>query len=281
MWILKPTNGSSGQGIRVVRQGEVMDAVRDVMMGLRGDGDGEEEQEDTHVVQRYIENPALIQGRKFDLRAYGLLVRRPDGAWQSYICQEGYVRISRQSYSVDALDDKGAHITNHVVLRDEYFKRESPLLDKRLLSSVLSMWEVDVWGQLKASTGWVQSLMREELESRMDLNLGDVTFYQLLGLDFLVDENGTVHLLEVNSNPNMTDDSPVAVTAKAQAVAGALDIAVGPGTGCKAVLACLSGTEEGSRTNLFDPEGGFFGTPEKMGDAGRCYQPVFGAATES
>ena len=55
IWILKPANASEGRGISIV------DDLRDVVI------------DDTSVIQRYITNPLLINGHKFDLRIYVLI----------------------------------------------------------------------------------------------------------------------------------------------------------------------------------------------------------------
>ena len=272
LWILKPTNGSVGQGIRVVRRGGVMEAVREITQGVL------EEEEDTHVVQRYVENPALVAGRKFDLRVYGLLVRPASGQWRSYMCKEGYARVSKQAYSADTLEDMDVHVTNRCFPKEEYFKK-APLIDKLQMSAVLSGLVVEgghrgVWEQLKSSTGRMLALVSLDLMGKMDLaTFPGISFYQLFGLDFLVDAAGRVHLMEINSNPNMGAGSPVDIAAKAQAVAGALDLVMGPGTGKDIVLGCLSGTQEGVQSQLF-AEGGIFGTDERARDARHCYEEV-------
>lgn len=52
---MKPANASEGRGISIV------DDLRDVVI------------DDTSVIQRYITNPLLINGHKFDLRIYVLI----------------------------------------------------------------------------------------------------------------------------------------------------------------------------------------------------------------
>ena len=49
---------------------------------------------ETYVVQRYIENPLLLGGRKFDIRQYVLLT--PD--LRCYMYRDSYVRTSATPY---------------------------------------------------------------------------------------------------------------------------------------------------------------------------------------
>jgi hypothetical protein len=55
IWIVKPANSSQGKGIYIV------DDIKDVNV------------DDTSVISRYISNPLLINGHKFDLRIYVLV----------------------------------------------------------------------------------------------------------------------------------------------------------------------------------------------------------------
>lgn len=52
MWIIKPANGCQGKGIYLI------DDINDVNV------------DDTSVISKYITNPLLINGHKFDLRIY-------------------------------------------------------------------------------------------------------------------------------------------------------------------------------------------------------------------
>jgi predicted ATP-grasp superfamily ATP-dependent carboligase len=55
VWIVKPANSSQGKGIYIV------DDINDVNV------------DDTSVISRYVTNPLLINGHKFDLRIYVLV----------------------------------------------------------------------------------------------------------------------------------------------------------------------------------------------------------------
>ncbi|XP_077316587.1 putative tubulin polyglutamylase TTLL9 isoform X3 [Lithobates pipiens] len=70
-WIMKPVARSQGKGIFLFRKlKDIMDWRKD---GSRADDQRDEIPVENYVAQRYIENPYLIGGRKFDLRVYVLV----------------------------------------------------------------------------------------------------------------------------------------------------------------------------------------------------------------
>ncbi|KAK3085866.1 hypothetical protein FSP39_009817 [Pinctada imbricata] len=72
IWIMKPAARAQGRGIFLFRR------LKDITDWKKGEyqplSDPNREVPETYVVQRYIENPYLIGGRKFDVRVYVLVV---------------------------------------------------------------------------------------------------------------------------------------------------------------------------------------------------------------
>ena len=65
---------------------------------------------ETYVVSRYIDNPYLIMGKKFDIRMYVLVTSfSPLVAW-TY--REGFARFSNQRFNLDSIDNNIVHLTN-------------------------------------------------------------------------------------------------------------------------------------------------------------------------
>jgi hypothetical protein len=62
------------------------------------------------VVQKYIENPLLIDERKFDIRVWVLL--KED--MSLYFFKEGYLRMSSEKYCLD-ISNYFIHLTNNAV----------------------------------------------------------------------------------------------------------------------------------------------------------------------
>ncbi|KAF6774414.1 hypothetical protein AHF37_06145 [Paragonimus kellicotti] len=92
IWILKPADLSRGRGIYLFNQ------LEDLIYLSKS------------VVQKYITNPLLIEGYKFDLRLYAVV---PSYApFIVYICADGLVRFATERYDLDDLKNVYSHLTN-------------------------------------------------------------------------------------------------------------------------------------------------------------------------
>lgn len=102
LWIWKPCSQSCGRGIKVVSSNLTDAEVRD-MQRKRG------------IIQRYVHNPLLIEGYKFDLRIYVVVLSYDP--LKVYINDEGLVRLATVKYSTDpsSLEQRCVHLTNYSV----------------------------------------------------------------------------------------------------------------------------------------------------------------------
>lgn len=62
------------------------------------------------MIQKYIERPMLVNGRKYDIRVWVLLTHELD----LYFFKEGYIRTSCEEFRLDK-DDLYVHLTNNAV----------------------------------------------------------------------------------------------------------------------------------------------------------------------
>lgn len=66
------------------------------------------------IVSRYVPNPLLINGLKFDVRIY-VLVTSMD-PWRIYVYNEGLARFSSEEYNPATIkSSKFAHLTNYSI----------------------------------------------------------------------------------------------------------------------------------------------------------------------
>lgn len=86
IWICKPgENSNRGNGITVVDTKEqLIDHVKPLESTTV---------KRSIIVQKYIENPYLIEKRKFDIRCY-LLLTTYNGILKGYWFEEGYIRTA-------------------------------------------------------------------------------------------------------------------------------------------------------------------------------------------
>lgn len=93
---MKPANACQGRGIHIV------DEIRDVNFNERS------------VISKYITNPLLINGHKFDLRIYVVVTGYEP--LRVYVYQEGLARFATESYSskIDK-NNKFMHLTNYAI----------------------------------------------------------------------------------------------------------------------------------------------------------------------
>lgn len=76
------------------------------------------------IIQKYIERPLLIEGRKFDIRVWVLFTHE----LKVYFFKEGYVRTSSSAYSLqeDTFENANVHLTNNAIQKygEDYGKYE-------------------------------------------------------------------------------------------------------------------------------------------------------------
>eukprot|EP00658_Telonema_sp_P-2_P066159 TRINITY_DN55243_c0_g1_i1.p1 TRINITY_DN55243_c0_g1~~TRINITY_DN55243_c0_g1_i1.p1 ORF type:complete len:428 (+),score=76.50 TRINITY_DN55243_c0_g1_i1:445-1728(+) len=214
-FIVKPDDGSQGDGISLVQ------TYKSLMSGVRTSC-----RNSNTIVQRYLTNPMLIGGLKFDFRVYvGILDSGLDPS-KVFLFHEGLARFCTEEYVAPCPGNMHrvmAHLTNYSLnKRSERYNHGSEgelSLDtgtKRLLSGVVQ--QLDSQG-LVSRDAFFQELDRivsgtyEALRPVLSDNTADLLgcedqskancFFHLLGFDVMLDCNGKAHLLEVNSHPSL------------------------------------------------------------------------------
>jgi tetratricopeptide (TPR) repeat protein len=203
IFIVKPTNLSGGQGMQLTRDPRSPSAS---------------EAADNVVVQRYVDNPRLIDGRKFHLRIYTLITSITP--LRAYIYQQGIARIAPEPYSTSdaALARAAVHVTNTALHRNH---PELVISQDAGREDAGNVWSLSaVLGRLTregldAATVWNQicQLVRGVLSVAagagiLDRQAREHTRYcfppRLFGLDILLDAAGRPWLLEYQRNPAMS-----------------------------------------------------------------------------
>jgi len=205
-FIFKPDDGCGGDGIFVLLTAS--DLQRRVHL-LRGTN---------AVVQEYIPNPLLLQGFKWDVRVYVLVLSLEP--LRTYLCSEGIARVCSEAYTeptARTVNKVNCHLTNYSINKfgTNYNHRDDPsdgtAGTKRTLSSVMR-YLATMGHDVKAfqeqiyhiSSATVEALATEFADCDV---LTRRNCFHILGLDIIFDANGKAWLLEVNSSPSLSIDS--------------------------------------------------------------------------
>ena len=196
-WICKPADLSRGRGIFVFRD----------LSELQYDCSA--------VVQRYISNPMLISGYKFDLRIYVAVTSFHP--LNIYIYREGIVRFSTEKFDLGVLKNLYAHLTNTSI------NKHSPSYshDKERVGPgckwtitqfrhYLHQNHIDdnrLWSRI--TTIIILTIMTQAPQVPKVNNC-----FELYGFDVIIDENLKPWLLEVNFSPALSSDCQTDVLVK-------------------------------------------------------------------
>jgi tetratricopeptide (TPR) repeat protein len=196
IFAVKPENLYGGQGIRLTREPP---ATLD----------------QPAVIQRYIDNPYLLNGRKFHARVY-VMVSGADPL-RAYVYREGIARIAPEPYATDdaALARPGIHVTNtalhlkHPDLRVDTDPAKENAGNIWTMSAVYRQMAAD---GVDAPAVWsrVADLARRFVAIAIDAGIfqnqaARHTRYafppRAFGLDVLIDADGQPWLIEYQRNP--------------------------------------------------------------------------------
>lgn len=142
-----------------------------------------------HVIQKYVTNPALIEGHKFTFRLH-VIFTNYDGI---LMMKDGYLNISGYPFSLtDSFANRKAHITNYVL--DGEFAH----IEQRLASSLPNF--KDIYQQM---TEIVKKTVLAVVQMAPQyLTQKKVKAFEIFGYDFILDDQGKLWLLEVNQAPD-------------------------------------------------------------------------------
>ena len=186
IWIMKPSNLSRGRGVTCV------DSLQPIEQSLSATNDS------GVIVQKYIENPLIIDKRKFDIRQWVLVTSL--NPLIIYMWKEPYLRFGAEDYIMDDINNIYSHLTNNSIAKHStQFKKETKFEG--------DMWK---WGNFKKYLGEEKS---SEIHNKIK-NAIICSFYavhqeikqrenshELYGYDFMIDEDLNVYLIEVNASP--------------------------------------------------------------------------------
>jgi tubulin polyglutamylase TTLL9 len=179
-----------------------------------GDDAKNSESVEAYIVQRYISNPFLIGGKKFDLRVYVLVTSfSPLTVW---FHRSGFSRFSHTRYSADPADiaNTFVHLTNVAIQKtaENYDARSGGKMDLRHLKLYL----IAQFGrEMVDELFWrIQMLVLRSLFAVQQVMINDQHCFELYGYDIMIDDALKPWLIEVNTSPSLSANTAEDYTLK-------------------------------------------------------------------
>nr|XP_055029113.1 tubulin polyglutamylase TTLL5 isoform X3 [Misgurnus anguillicaudatus] len=212
-WIIKPVASSRGRGIYLVN------SLSQIQL------------DENILISRYINNPLLIDGFKFDVRLY-VLVTSFDPLL-IYLYEEGLARFATVKYDRATANIKNQfmHLTNYSVNKksSDYVSCDDPEVEdygnKWSMSAMLRYLRQEgkdttlLMGQIE------DLIIKAVLSAEIHIATACKMFvphrcncFELYGFDVLIDSNLRPWLLEVNLSPSLACDAPLDLKIKASVI---------------------------------------------------------------
>ena len=217
LWLIKPKLGSLGEGIYIFKD------LSNVP--------------DDYIITKYIHNPHLINKLKYDFRLYVLVTGL--SPLKLYLYKDGMVRFTTEEYSLDLnkIEDIYMHFTNvHINKKNKNIYKKAHDAD----TDEGSKWSLQVYEKFCNNNGIDYQKIRQQMSdisiksilAVRDLFLNEIenngtkdrNHFKLFGYDFLVDEELTVHLIEINGRPSLLMGDINDMKLKPQLVADTLNL---------------------------------------------------------
>lgn len=177
-WILKPSMLNNGDEIKLFNNVEELRAHFANPNRLGGE----------QVIQQYVSNPDLIDGRKYTFRVHAVFTNYAG----VFFYKQGYINISAYPFALEGFKNRKIHITNyvldgefsHIEQRSTNTLKNFPMIYQQMCDIVRKT----VKALLKVAPFYLKPQQKRAFE--------------LFGFDFMLDQNGKVWLLEINQAPD-------------------------------------------------------------------------------
>lgn len=187
------------------------------------------QQQEAYIVSRYVNNPLLVGGKKFDLRIYVVVTSyRP---LKAYISRLGFARFCNVKYSAEVgdIDNMYVHLTNVAIQKHGEDYNESH--GNKWSIANLRLYLEGTHGRAatdKLFSG-INDCIVHSLRSVQNVIINDRHCFELYGYDLLVDEDLKPWLIEVNASPSLSATTEADRTLKNRVIHDTLAVAVPPG----------------------------------------------------
>ena len=161
------------------------------------------------IIQKYIENPLLYRGRKFDMRIWVLLTQ----TMKVYVFKEGHLKTCSIEYNINS-KDAFSHITNYSFQKyntnfQKYEKgNEVPFFEfQNFLDEYYEEKNYNIKKNLIPQIKEIIKLTMRSAKYKINKNRRNFQF-EIFGYDFMMDSEFNLFLIEINTNPGLEESSP-------------------------------------------------------------------------
>ena len=193
------------------------------------------------VAQRYLTKPFLIDGYKFDLRIYALVLCCDP--LRIHVYNDGLARFCTELYEAPKaanLKDVCMHLTNYAVNKhnDNFvFNEDEGATDEGSKWSIQGLKEYMAGAALDFPAMWasivdlivktvlsVQPSLAHNYRSCFAPENDGFSCFEILGFDVMMDDLLRPWLIEVNHSPSFTVDTPLDLAIKEDLITDTLDL---------------------------------------------------------
>ncbi|MEW5300219.1 MAG: hypothetical protein WDW36_003164 [Sanguina aurantia] len=203
-WIMKPIGKAQGQGIFLFNKlSQISDWRKDYTWKPTG-GDTEADAPETYLAQRYVDNPYLVGGKKFDLRIYALVTSY--SPLRIYLYRSGFARFTNTRFTMRKEDIANTfiHLTNVAI------QKHAPGFDaskgmkwsiRSLRTHMTTRHGAEATHELFHN---IQNIIIRALLAVQPAMINDKHAFELYGYDVMIDSALKPWLIEVNASPSLS-----------------------------------------------------------------------------
>ena len=198
-WLLKPKFSLAGKGIIILKN------ISNI--------------NENYLITKYLNNPHLIKGVKYDLRYHGLITSiKP---LKLYLYNEGLTRLATEKYNYYNHTNIYSFLTN---LHINMYNKKKFIYPKNITNIEDShLWNLETLKNYFLKNGinydkiyeevkdifikMIFSVRKKIIKNIKEYKLANSNFYHLIGFDIILDENLKPYLLEANRKAGFRDDN--------------------------------------------------------------------------
>ena len=226
LWIVKAPNLNRGRCIKVFNNyDKIIKYINEIIKGNAHEYDnikGEDENKDNNnnekgykyksnkiIIQKYIEKPFLYNGRKFDIRIWVLLTHK----MTAYIFKEGHLKLSSINYDLDS-NNSFVHITNYSLQKYnrffEKYEKGNEVSFETFQKYINENSKKKINFREYIFPKFIEIIKHTIKSAKNLININEKkNCFELMGYDFLLDEEFNVFLIEINTNPGLEISSQI------------------------------------------------------------------------